>query len=195
MYTEEGAPYTYEVEIEENNDTPGLYRIVKAYKPVADAFGVEGGEENVEVNAADPEGVFIDLQPIGMDLGYGPQSIVTWGAYQMLIGGAFDEVKAAGMLGTLKDGVITFPAFERQKSDGTTAIYQALLFEDSGYYAGSNGAVKLVLPDAVTPAAKKKAAAQRKAADFARRLYRPAKTAVNKNQVIKAKIRSHLLLD
>jgi hypothetical protein len=52
-----------------------------------------------------------------------------------------------------------------------------------------------VLPDAVTPAAKKKAAAQRKAADFARRLYRPAKTAVNKNQVIKAKIRSHLLLD
>ena len=195
LYTQAGAPYTYEVEIEENKDTPGLYRILKAYEPVASAFGVDGaGEENIEVNAIDPEGVYIDYQPIGMDLGYGAQYVVTWGAYQMLTGASFDEVKAEGMLGTLKDGIITFPTFERTKSDGSTAIYQGLLFEDTGYYAGGNGAIKLVLPDAVTPAAKKKVASLKKAYDFERRL-RPAKTAVNKNQVIKERIRSHLLLD
>ena len=193
-YTRAQQPYTYEVEIEENKETPGLYRILKAYQPVAEAFGVEGGEENVEVNAVDPEGVYIDFQPIGMDLGYGPQNIVTWGAYLMLTGASFDEVKADGLFGTLKDGVITFPVLDRTASDGSTIHYQGLLYEDTGYLAGTNGAIELVLPEAYTPEAKKKIAALKKAFSFERRLNQYRKL-TKKYDYLRSKITSRELLD
>ena len=194
LYTRAGEPYTYEVEIEENNDTPGLYRIVKAYEPVATAFGVEGGGENIEVNAVDPEGVYIELQPIGMDLGDGNISIISWGA-RYLANYDIEVIKANGLLGTLKDGIITLPVFEEEDEEGTYAYQGLTVLGSSGYYGCPNGAFKLVLPEAVTPAAKKKAAAQKKAYDFERRLYHSGKTAVKKNQAIKKKITSHLLLN
>lgn len=170
LYTEAGQPYTYEVEVLESSENPGLYRIVKAYKPVAEAFGVGGGEETIEVNAVDPEGVYIDAQLIGMNLGNGDIAIQSWGA-RYLGNYTVDELKAEGYLGTLKDGIITLPTFERTGSDGNTYYYQGLTYlGSSGYYAGSNGAFKLILPEAYTPEAKKKYAAQKKALEFERRL-------------------------
>jgi hypothetical protein len=66
--------------------------------------------------------------------------------------------------------VITLPIFERETSDGI-AYYQGLLYMgSSGYYAGSNGAFKLVLPEAVSASARAKARSMKNARSFEKRL-------------------------
>lgn len=167
-------PITYEVEIEENTEHPGLYRMLSPYDEDY-AYNEEGDWDastvyNVEVNAEDPEGVYIPVQDIGMDWGYGPMAIVSWGAYYM-DKYSMEELKAEGYMGTLKDGVITLPVFEREASDGSTALYQGLLYMgSSGYYACSNGAFKLVLPEAVSASARAKAKSMKRAISFEKKL-------------------------
>lgn len=180
LYTEDfvssvfGAdPITYEVEIEENTETPGLYRMIYPYGEVY-PYNDEGDWDassvyNVEVDASDPEGVIIYPQNIGIDWGYGPMAITSMGGYYA---SNYDlaTLKEEGMLGTLVDGVITLPVFERDTDDGK-ANYQGLVYMGtSGYYAGS-GAFQLVLPEAVSDAARKQAAAKARARRFAKQLF------------------------
>ena len=67
--------------------------------------------------------------------------------------------------------MITLPVFERQTSDGATALYQGLVYMGSdGYYAGSNGAFKLVLPEAVSASARAKAKSMKRAISFEKKL-------------------------
>ena len=182
LYTEDfvgsvfGAdPVTYEVEIEENNETPGLYRMLYPYDGKY-PYNEEGDWDasaiyNVEVNAEDPEGVYILPQAIGIDWGYGPMSIASMGGYYISGGNAVEDVKAAGYLGTLVDGVITLPILEATGSDGNPFQFQGYTFMGtSGYYGATNGAFKLVLPEAVSAQARAKAAKRAKAQKFARHL-------------------------
>ena len=161
-------PEAYDVEIEQNTETPGLYRLVDAYAPIVADFGEDGGYESIEVHAEDPEGVYILESRIGWDAGYGDMSIVTEGGDYVGAYG-FDAVKAQlpEVLGTLKDGVITFPAFE-----SSNGIYQGYLVMGSGaYYGGTNGAFEIYLPSALENASMKaKAQSRAKAASFAKRL-------------------------
>ena len=169
LYTSTGESYTYEVEIEQNTDTPGLYRMVNAYAPVAEGFGEKGGKKNIEINAEDPEGVYILLQDTGLDFGDGAIGIMSWGARYL---GTYDvaTVKKNGLLGKVVDGVITLPVLEREKSDGTKGLYQGLTYiGDGGYYGCINGAFKVVLPTA-PKAVRANARSAAKATDFAIRL-------------------------
>ena len=180
LYTEDfigsvfGAdPVTYEVEIEENSENPGLYRMLSPYDGKY-PYNEEGDWDasavyNIEVNAVDPDGVYIEQQATGVDWGYGPISIISWGA-RFLGSNAFEDVKAAGYLGTLKDGIITLPVFERETDNGT-AYYQGLtVMGTSSYYGCTNGAFKLVLPEAVSGEARAKARSMAKARSFEKRL-------------------------
>jgi hypothetical protein len=138
-------PLTYEVEIEENTETPGLYRIVNAYQKVAEVAECDYSSANIEIDATDPDGVFILPQETGIDDG-GMVSIASYGGYLL---SQYDAatLKGYGLLGTLKDGVITLPAIDSQDKSYT---YQGLFFlGSSGYYTGTSGAFKLVLPSAV----------------------------------------------
>lgn len=148
------APLTYEVEIMEHTENPGLYRIMNPYaKSVHPAGDDDYAPEGmyIEVNATDAEGVYIQPQSLGMDWGYGEMQLVTNG-YRYLEANGFDVVKGAGYLGKVVDGVITFPNFS--KEDGkpsATPGFQALLYMgDSGYYAGMNGKMEITLPGANT---------------------------------------------
>lgn len=142
---------TYEVEILESNETPGLYRIMNVFNQAVHTYGsVEGVPPfapdgmYLEVNATDAEGVYIQQQFLGMDWGYGEMSFVTHGA-RYLASNAFETVKGAGYLGKVEEGVITFPVFAA--SNGTN--YQGIIYMgSSGYYAGMNGKVEIVLPGA-----------------------------------------------
>ena len=180
LYTEDfigsvfGAdPVTYEVEIEENSEHPGLYRMLSPYDGKF-PYNEEGDWDassvyNIEVNAEDPEGVYIEQQATGVDWGYGPISIISWGA-RYLGSNSFEDVKAAGYLGTLVNGVITLPVFDRETDDGI-AHYQGLtVMGTSGYYGCTNGAFKLVLPEAVDSQARAKARSMAKARSFEKRL-------------------------
>ena len=178
MFTEGVGPWACEVEIQESTETPGLYRIVDAYAPVAAAFGEPGGNENIEVHAEDPEGVYILEQPIGLDFGYGPMSIVTEGGDYVGYYG-FDPVKAQlpEILGTLEDGVITFPVLH---DDDNNIDYQGyLIMGSSAYYAGMDGAVEIYLPGAYQSRSNLKAKVEtlKKAAVFERNLKAGKKTA------------------
>lgn len=169
-YTKAEQPYTYQVEIEENTTTPGLYRIKSAYAPVAAAFEVSGGEEDIEIHAEEPNFVYFLEQSTGLDLGYGVISIVSYAGYYIAANGleVVKEVKPE-WFGTLADGVITLPSFDTELSDGSTIKIQGYFHDDGYYYAGKNEAFKLILP---TAAQSVKANAKRAAAatDFALRL-------------------------
>ena len=149
MFYENGTPATYEVEILEHSENPGLYRIMNPYaKSVHPAGDDDYAPEGmyIEVNATDAEGVYIQQQSLGMDWGYGEMQLVSNG-YRYIEANGFDVVKAAGYFGKVVDGVITFPTFTQK--DGST--FQAILYMGtSGYLAGMNSKMEIVLPGANT---------------------------------------------
>ena len=147
-------PVTYSVEIKENTTQPGLYRVMKPYAygvyPYAQDFGaIDGNSYYIEIDATDPEGVFIPNIDICV-LDGETYSFCSVGAdnidYYMGQGYTFEVVKEAmknaGYLGRLTDGVITFPAFER--SNGK--VYQGVI--NNAYYGGLNGKIEIRLPSA-----------------------------------------------
>ena len=178
LITEEGMPYGWEVEIEENADTPGLYRLVNAYEELASLLKMSGisagnGNMNIEIHAENPQGVYIMEQPIGIDLsaiGGGVASIVTEGGDYVGYYGDFDFVyqNAPQLFGTLEDGIITFPIFQEEG-----IYYQGwLVMGGDYYYGGMNGSVEIYLPEALLGRAnvKAKVEMQKKAVQFERNL-------------------------
>lgn len=124
-----GAP----VVIEESGSRPGYYRLVNPFKEENAIVFIGGipsdmsfapGDTYLEVDARDPNNVFIPYQNVGV-------SIEGWG--DVYIG---MTTNTPGTLGVLKDGIITFPA----KCMG---VFQA---SGSGYYANTSGLFRIVLP-------------------------------------------------
>ncbi len=137
---------TWDVEIQENNETPGLYRMKNPYKDYSYNFVFDfvGGSYDtsqnyyVEINACDPDAVYIPMwQDTGLYCGiYSEFSIGSLAAYRMEIDGyTLEQQKALGNCGTLRDGVITFPE--------ETVL---LIFATTCYEANVNGNFRLVLP-------------------------------------------------
>ncbi len=145
MFYENGTPETYEVEIMEYTENPGLYRIMNPYaKSVHPAGDDDYAPEGmyIEVNATDAEGVYIQQQSLGMDWGYGEMSLVSYGA-TYFSNYPFETVKGAGYLGKVVDGVITFPTFTQSNGKSLQGI---LYMGTSGYLAGMNGKMEIILP-------------------------------------------------
>lgn len=167
-FTEEGKSYAYEVNIEESNETPGLYRVRNAYAPVAEAFGLEGGKTDIEIHAEKANGVYITLQSIGLDIGMGDMSIMTDAGYLVEKNGFNDTFsKMPDIFGTLTDGAINFPILEDEATDGSLVNYQAWVVMNGGYYfAGLNGEFQILLPSAA-PADKARAKKMAQATKFA----------------------------
>ena len=170
------APEAYECVIQQSNDNPGIYRLVNMFAGVAADFGTTGGNANVEVNAEDASGVYILDQDIDLTIGqYGPFSIESPAGYFVSQYG-FAAVKAQlpEIFGQIQDGVITFPVLEGQSSSDATINYQMWVnMGGNSYFGGRNGQFQIVLPSAaasVKAKFQKRAAAQRKAADFRSRL-------------------------
>lgn len=135
---------TYEVEVQANIENPGLYRLVNPYNgnvfPISGYSWDDTKKYYMEINACDPEGVYIPLQSMGCDFGYGEFYVYSLAANYLDNGYSLEDAKAAGVCGTLVDGVITFPV-------DVLASYEG---NDGPYYGNRNGAFCLVLPDAVS---------------------------------------------
>ena len=141
-------PTTYEVEILEHSENPGLYRVMNPYSnsvyPYAeDDCAAEG--LFLEVNATDAEGVYVQLQSLGFDWGYGEFAFVSEGA-RYLGSYDFDTVKRNGLLGAVVDGTIKFPYLATK--DGSINYQGIVYMGKTGYYAGTNGKIEIVLPGA-----------------------------------------------
>ena len=143
----DGDNKTYEVEIQENDNNPGIYRLVNPYGK-AFPYNEEGDWDDsrnyyLEINASDPDGVYITVQNTGLNWGDGNFYVHSLAAYYMDEGMTLAEVKAEGYCGKLENGVITFP---------TRSLLFAY-FESSSdlYTVNVDGAFKVVLPGAIAP--------------------------------------------
>lgn len=204
---EEEQPKTIEVEILTNDENPGIYRLKEPYAGIAadwnETFGDGDGKKDIEINAVDPEGVYILNQLLGLEFStYGEISLETRAGYWVSVNG-FDAVKAEhpDWFGKLADGVITFPSFETTGKDGEGNTYNYIfqgyinLPNGNGWNVGRNGAMKLELPTA-SAAVKTQAKKRAQATNFARRMnaynFKPVKlnkkvSIINKKN-IKAKV-------
>lgn len=131
---------TYSVEVLEHSSKPGLYRLVNPYG-AAYPYNEEGDYDTtqsyyLEIDAQDPEGVYINSSATGMNWGYGEITIWSYAGYYLENGYSLDEIKAAGYCGTLENGVITFPA-------ESLLIGMAEYKDGTLYDANVNGAFKV----------------------------------------------------
>ena len=140
---------TYEVEIMEHSETPGLYRVMNPYSNSVYPYAEDDCAPEglfLEVNATDAEGVYVQFQTLGFDWGYGEFAFETVGA-SYLGNYDFDTIKGAGYFGKVIDGVIKFPTFTAKNEQQTK--YQGYLYMgESGYYAGMNSKIEITLPAA-----------------------------------------------
>ena len=141
---------TYEVEIQERKDSPGLYRIVNPYgeKWSYATANTMTPVDYLEINATDPEGVYIAPQMLGVNLEGGDTELgyATYAAYLHAAGTyTMEELKAAGYLGKVVDGVIKFPSFQTQ-SGGS---FQGVVYYGSSKAYNGGVDVQIVLPEAV----------------------------------------------
>ncbi len=135
----------YEVEILENEMTPGFYRVVYPYDSKYPYNGDGDWDSSqtyyFEIHAEKPNQVWIPVQNSGMNWGYGYMWMGSYAGYQIVNNGK-SLADVADYLGKLEKGVITFPT-------------KSLLFgmEDYNdfalYYANTNGMFRLCLPGAV----------------------------------------------
>lgn len=167
-------PIEYPVEVLENIETPGLYRLVDAYGPnvypLYDAlteagFGLAPAGQYFVIDATHPDCVMIPLQEIGFDYGQGVTSVMSV-AYNLYASGqaTIEELTKAQYGGIESNGVIVFPDFNTQDGQFTFQGYM-LIGGQLVDYIGYNGSIKLVLPEAVESAklatARKNARARR----------------------------------
>ncbi len=144
---------TYKVELQEKYDEPGRYRLVNPYG-AAYPYNEPGDWDDsqnyyMELNATDPDCVYMELFLTGMDWGWG--DIYIWdmaGFYMYMFEYSFAYVKRNDLGGTLKDGEITFkqdyvlicmPDWRSNNNDGLLSYW---------YMGNYHEGCKVVLPEA-----------------------------------------------
>ena len=112
-------PVSYEVELQESQDTPGRYRLVNVY---GEAFPYnEPGDWDdskdyyLVINADDPDYVWMEYFDSGCDWGYGDFLLVSDAGYYVYAGNPIELVKSRAedlgiLFGTMEGGTVTFPA-------------------------------------------------------------------------------------
>ena len=140
----EGAEnIVYEVEIQQNTETPGLYRLVNPYAPAMGYYGKVATYDDSKnyymvIDATDPTKVDLELSEIGVDVGAGMISV--WSMAQYILTEGATEEDALPYYGKLENGIITFPG-------------QALVsvMGSNLYYGNSNGKFAVALPGVELP--------------------------------------------
>lgn len=141
--TETLDPVSYEVEVQESQDRPGVYRLVNPYGE-AYPYNEPGDWDDskdyyLEIDASDPKAVYYDLQDLGLDWGDGAMFSISYAGYNYLNGKTKEEIAAAGLFGKLEKGVITFP------EKGLLVGFDG---NNNLYYGNTRSAFKIVLPSA-----------------------------------------------
>lgn len=144
IYKNHEAP-EYEVAVQKHAGTEGYYRLVNPYAaPYAFAAKNEhAGQHNhyIYINASNPDRVYLEESPIGFEYSDGAM-VVTSLAYDELQGGKTPDQVTASYWGSMKDGVISFPA--------KALIARELDYNDAGwYYANVNNKFKVNLSEAL----------------------------------------------
>lgn len=134
----------YEVEILENDLKPGYYRVVYPYDAKYPYNEKGDWDESqtyyFEIHAENPNQVWIPVQNTGMAWSYGNVWMGSVAGYNIENGATLADV--AKYLGTLKNGVITFP-------NGSLLVGMEDYNDFGLYYANKNDMFRVCLPGAV----------------------------------------------
>lgn len=154
-------PEYYEVDIQENKDKPGLYRVMNPYGEAWSLYQYNALTpcEYLEVNACDPQAVYILPQMLGIGLylesGVEPElGFASYAGYFLSSGKyTIDELKGYGVTGIVKDGSILLPTFASGEDETADDYYtyQGIVYYGKDAYYGGNG-VEILLPSAVSKA-------------------------------------------
>lgn len=108
----------YEVDIEESVSTPGRYRIADLYGPAYPYYQNLVDDENILtghthhhytiLDATNPEMVYIEAAPLGMDFGYGQCMLFSEGWFYMQKGADLTDPEILEGFGKLENGKVTF---------------------------------------------------------------------------------------
>ena len=135
-----------DVEIYERQDVKGLYRM-KVYggTKFLDAFAggpglsiAENKDVYTTVNASDPDKVYLPLQTTGMTFN-SSDGEMSFGSYTPE---NFSMDETAAQYGSMKDGIIEFPAQSIMISIGSIQGY---------YYGNNNGMTRILMPGVTVP--------------------------------------------
>lgn len=129
------------VEIEENVEEPGYFRLVDPFKshPVLAQYCLDHGHKHyIYINATNAEQVMVEPSPLGLSYICGEAAMWSRANSALSEGATVDEVVTAGYFGTLADGVITLPA-------GTAMISEKDFYE--GEFLCATGQFKVTLPE------------------------------------------------
>lgn len=108
-------PSTYKVTLQVSKSIQGYYRLVNPYgNAFLDANNLTDKREcthdhYIYVNATAPERVYLEESPIGLDLGYGPISVIGIAKYFLNYGKDADVIANSNLFGCMKDDRITLP--------------------------------------------------------------------------------------
>lgn len=128
------------VEVEVHKDRPGYYRVVDPYKNhpyfqyYLDMYRPHSNHKHyLYVNAEDPDAVFIEDTPAGVNLGYGDASIMSMSYVHLQNGKSKEEISEMGLFGELSGREITFPEnslvlVERHYKNGIMVTAPAPMF-------------------------------------------------------------------
>lgn len=153
-------PQTMEVEMAQSEDDPTRFKMIYPYDGKypynAEGDWDESKSYDIVFTIPDSKHVYILPQKIGVDWGYGMFSIASIAGRYVAAGYSVDEIEGAGVpFGVLENGIITFPDPDGHSLLISMAGYNA----GAWYYANSNDACQIVLPENVSlssaPVAKK----------------------------------------
>lgn len=148
---------TYEVEIMEHSEKPGLYRLVDPYAEGVFYYSSSDMGKNLapagnylEVNATNPNMVYVPTQSLKVDWGYGEISICSagWDYWQYYGDDYLDLLIDRGFFGVLKNGIIAMPVIEGEDEDGEAYAFQGSIIMGQNAYDAGAGEWKIVLPSA-----------------------------------------------
>lgn len=106
------ATVTYDVEVEYNVNSPGLYRMKNAYGesfPLNSKGDWSAEDIYIEIDARDPKHVTIAKQDMGVNWGSGECYIESLASYYLEKGLSVADVERKKVYGKIDNGIITFP--------------------------------------------------------------------------------------
>lgn len=135
---------TMDVVIEESKAEPGRYRVVDPYAQYpgnTDTSLHKGHHHYIYLNATNPDRIYIEESPLGIDFGYGMCRVSSYPNYFYQAFEDWEDVDELEMYGEYDPETRTFSFME------TSVLFSMLGFDNGDWYeSNSNGEFAIVLP-------------------------------------------------
>lgn len=136
---------TTECMLQESIDEPGRYRLVDPYAGIEE-FGALSAKHKdhhhyIYINATEPECIYIEESPIGMESSqYGLMRVSSQTYYWLVAGAMIEECIELELGGIIEDGVLTFPE--------EALMFSMLKFDNGDWWmTDSEGITAIKLPE------------------------------------------------